>query len=559
MRRLTVRSLLLGFALIGTLACVWIGGAGLVAVQRMSGALAGVATLQEALRLHREADAKMDGLRTDVLRAVAAAAGTSHEKPDDIRADVKAAIGILTADLDANRRSALPADIAGGYRTIAGILPRFVAQAGDAVTLSFGNPAAGARLYDGFDSQFGDLQTAMDGARDHLQTALAAAEAAGRASQASARTVMLLALVVGLAMLFGAAALLTRTILGLLNQMAGAMTRLARGELLPEVPGAGRADAIGAMAASVQVFRDSRARAERLDAEQAAEHAAKQARAEQIERLMVAFQGGVGGLAAQLSNTSTELEGAARSLSTTAQLTDKQAGQAASAVSEASSGVQTVAAAAEELTASIGEISRQVMQSARITRDAVEDVRRTDRIVHTLEDGASRIGDVVGLITTIAGQTNLLALNATIEAARAGDAGKGFAVVASEVKNLAQQTGRATEEIGGQVSQIQAATRDAVAAIQGISRTIEQVSAIATTIAAAVEQQGAATSEIARNVHLTAASTDQVSRTLAELNDAAGATGGVAGKVLSVASVLSRQAGQLSGEVGSFLASVRAA
>ncbi len=559
MHRLTLRSLLLGFALIGTLVSACIGTAGLLSVRQMSAALGRTAVLQEALRVHREADAKMDGLRTGVLRAVATASGTSHEKPDEIRADVRDAIAIMTADLEANRRAVLPDGVAAGYQKIAALLPGFVRQAGDAVTLSFANPAAGAKLYDGFDGQFGDIQTAMDATRDQLQMAVAAARAAGAGVQASAWSAVVAALVVGLALLFGAATVLTRTIMGLLVRMADAMTRLARGESLPEVPGTGRGDAIGAMAASVQVFKDSRIKAERVDAEQAAERVAKQVRAERIETLMAAFQGGVGGLAAKLTASSVELEGTAQSLSATAQGTDQQAGRAASAVAEASAGVQTVAAAAEELTASIGEISRQVTQSARITHEAVEDVRRTDRIVHTLEDGASRIGDVVGLITTIAGQTNLLALNATIEAARAGDAGKGFAVVASEVKNLAQQTGRATEEIGGQVSQIQAATRDAVAAIQGISRTIEQVSAIATTIAAAVEQQGAATAEIARNVHRTAASTDQVSRTLTELNGAASATGGAAGKVLSVASVLSRQAEQLSGEVGGFLASVRAA
>ncbi len=458
-----------------------------------------------------------------------------------------------------NRQAALPSEVAAGYRQISAILPRFVQQTGDAVELSFRDPAAGARAYEGFDSQFTDLQTSMDSTRDRLQGAVAAAQASGARVRAGAWTTMIGAIALGLAVLFGAAIMLLRSILVLLNGVAAAMTRLAKGEALTEIPGAGRRDAVGRMATSIEVFRDNHAEAERLAAEQSAEREAKQRRAQQIERLVSVFQDGVGALTGKLAGSSAELEATARSLTGTAEQTGQQAGNAAAAVSEASSGVQTVAAAAEQLTASIGEISRQVTQSARITQGAVEDVRRTDRIVHTLEDGASRIGDVVGLITTIAGQTNLLALNATIEAARAGDAGKGFAVVASEVKNLAQQTGRATEEIGGQVSQIQSATRDAVAAIQGISKTIEQVSAIATTIAAAVEEQGAATAEIARNVQLTATSTDQVGRTLTELNGTASATGGAAGKVLSVASVLSRQAEQLSGEVGSFVANVRAA
>jgi methyl-accepting chemotaxis protein len=192
--------------------------------------------------------------------------------------------------------------------------------------------------------------------------------------------------------------------------------------------------------------------------------------------------------------------------------------------------MQTVAAAAEQLSASIAEISRQVAQSAKISGKAVDDAQRTDTIVRALAEGAQKIGDVVGLITSIAGQTNLLALNATIEAARAGDAGKGFAVVASEVKNLASQTAKATEEIGTQISQIQAATKDAVDAIGSITRTIEGISAIATTIASAVEEQGSATSEIARSVHQTAHAAQDVTVNITGVNRAAGETGEAAPK-----------------------------
>jgi methyl-accepting chemotaxis protein len=189
----------------------------------------------------------------------------------------------------------------------------------------------------------------------------------------------------------------------------------------------------------------------------------------------------------------------------------------------------------------------------------VADARRTDAIVRALAAGAERIGAVVGLISNIASQTNLLALNATIEAARAGDAGKGFAVVASEVKSLATQTGKATEEIAVQVTQIQVATKEAVAAISGIATTIEEVSTIAATIATAVEQQGSATSEIARTVQQTSQAAQAVTLGIGGVSQAAGETGAAVGTFLTAASDLSKQAEQLSSEVNTFLAGVRAA
>jgi methyl-accepting chemotaxis protein len=217
------------------------------------------------------------------------------------------------------------------------------------------------------------------------------------------------------------------------------------------------------------------------------------------------------------------------------------------------------ASAAEELTGSIGEINRQVAHSAKITAKVVNDARQTDGIVRALADDAQKIGQVVELISSIADQTNLLALNATIEAARAGDAGKGFAVVASEVKNLANQTSKATGQIGAQIAQIQLATGEAVQAIKGITDTIEEASDITTTIAAAVEEQGAATAEIARNVQQTAASTREVTSNITGVSQVASETGTAAGQVLEAAGDLSRQAEQLASEVSAFVADVRVA
>ena len=246
-------------------------------------------------------------------------------------------------------------------------------------------------------------------------------------------------------------------------------------------------------------------------------------------------------------------------MSSTASVTDHKASAVAQAAEGTRTGVQTVAAAAEELTASIREINRQVVQAARVSENAVADARRTDGVVRALADGAGKINDVVGLITSIASQTNLLALNATIEAARAGEAGRGFAVVASEVKSLAQQTTKATEEIETQIRAVQAATQQAVGSISTIVTVIEEVGAIAAAIAAAVEEQGTVTAEIARHVHDTAVSTETVTTNIVGVSRAANDTDLAAGDVLSAARDLSLQAEQLSQQVTRFVGAVRAA
>ena len=373
--------------------------------------------------------------------------------------------------------------------------------------------------------------------------------------------ILLLGALAAMAVLaLGAAVAMIRSISNPIAALTATMRRLAgKQDMDVAIPGGGRGDEIGAMASAVQVFRDNMVTADRLTAEQVLDQAAKEVRTHRLEQLVSGFEAKVGQMTGMLAAGSTELEATALAMSDNARQANGQAATVAAAAEEASLGVQTVAAAAEQLTASINEISRQVAQSARITGQAVVSARRTDAIVQALAAGAAKIGDVVGLITNIAGQTNLLALNATIEAARAGDAGKGFAVVASEVKNLANQTAKATEEINSQITQIQGATREAVEAIRGITATIEEVSGIATNIAAAVEEQGAATSEIARNVQETAQSTHSVTQNITGVSQAANETGAAASQVLSAAADLSRQAEQLSGEVSLFVGEVRAA
>jgi methyl-accepting chemotaxis protein len=342
--------------------------------------------------------------------------------------------------------------------------------------------------------------------------------------------------------------------------LSGKMKTVAGGDLSVEFPEAARRDEIGLMARAVKVFRDSMEEAERLRAEQEGVKArAAEERRRALSELADSFDRSVGGIVGTVASAATEMQSAAHSLTSTAEESSRQATAVAAASVEASTNVQTVASAAEQLSASIGEIARQVAQSSAIADQTAEQARHTNGTIQGLAQAAQKIGDVVGLIQTIAGQTNLLALNATIEAARAGEAGKGFAVVASEVKALANQTAKATEEIAGQISGIQGATGAAVTAIQSIGGTIDRMREIAGTIAAAVEQQSAATKEIANNVGQAAAGTDEVSSNISGVTQSASEVGAAAGQVLGSATELSQQSERLRKEVVEFLANVRAA
>ncbi len=361
-----------------------------------------------------------------------------------------------------------------------------------------------------------------------------------------------------LALTLGGIFLVRRRVTQPLTAITQVMTHFASHDFASEVPGLGRSDEIGRMASALQIFKEGMIKAERLSAEQSAGRAAEEKRAAELATLVRQFEGRIGQMVQTLSGASGQLETTARSMSGTAAHAQKEAGSASAQAEQVGGGVQTVASAAEELTASIREISRQVTQATRVTEQAVESVKQTDTTVRALAGGAERIGEVVGLITSIAGQTNLLALNATIEAARAGESGRGFAVVASEVKNLAAQTAKATEEISAQITGIQEATQRAVAAIQGIVDTIDEVSTINRTIAAAVEEQNKATAEIAATVQQTAVATRTVTGNIASVNGAANETGHAAADVLKAAASLSDQSTALTGEVDDFITRVRA-
>jgi methyl-accepting chemotaxis protein len=356
------------------------------------------------------------------------------------------------------------------------------------------------------------------------------------------------------------AVLLGRNIAVPLGVLKQRMDRLAGGELSVELPDEDRSDEIGRMIGAVRVFRENGLAMRRMEQEQAelTRRHAEQRRSD-MTRLADDFESQVGAIVTEVAGAAQQLRDTAESMTGIAGDSNQQATAVAAASEGASRAVQNVAVTTEQLTTSIGEISRQVRQSSQVVARAVTDARRTDGVVRQLADGARKIGEVVDLIASIAGRTNLLALNATIEAARAGDAGKGFAVVASEVKSLANQTGRATQEIGAQIADIQTATQEAIMAIEGIVSVISEADGIATMIAAAVEEQGAATREIARCVQSAAAGTREVSARIVGVSRSATDAGRAADNVLGAATTLSRNSAHLADHVRGIITSVCAA
>jgi methyl-accepting chemotaxis protein len=374
------------------------------------------------------------------------------------------------------------------------------------------------------------------------------------------RTSLILGIAVAL-LLIATCAFSVFTIARPMRALSVSMEELAGGNFAVVLPGLGRKDEVGDVAGAVEKFKvvaEQKARDE-AEAKINQDHLAAQQRKKDMVKLANDFEGAVGEIIETVSSASTELEASAGTLTATAVRSQELTTMVAAASEEASTNVQSVASATEELTSSVNEISRQVQESARMANEAVDQARKTNDRVGELSKAAARIGDVVELINTIAGQTNLLALNATIEAARAGEAGRGFAVVASEVKALAEQTAKATGEIGQQIAGIQAATQESVHAIREISGTIEKLSEISSTIAAAVEEQGAATQEISRNVQQAAQGTQQVSSHITDVQRGASETGSASSQVLSAAQMLSGDSNRLKLEVRKFLNTVRAA
>lgn len=338
-----------------------------------------------------------------------------------------------------------------------------------------------------------------------------------------------------------------------------AMSKLANGNTSAAVPGVTRADEIGAMARAVEIFRDNAIERNRLESAAAEDGARRVARQRRVEMLIDAFRTNIREMLEALNRQSARMQATATQLAGTAEHSQERVGEASEASSEASANVNTVAASAEELTASIDEISSRVAASIRVVNLAADHATASNVKVSSLAEAATRIGNVVGLINTIAEQTDLLALNATIEAARAGEAGKGFAVVAAEVKQLANQTAQATQDIASRVEEIQLSTSEAVTSIQEIGKSMRDVTEFTSSIAAAVEEQGMATSEISRNAQGAASGTAQVAQSMDGLTQTANDVSAAAQEVANVASDVSSANSRLASTVEAFLNDVATA
>ncbi len=533
----------------------------------------------EALLNHTTGDMMHDALRADVLAALLAGDQSNDQDRKSILADLDEHSKLFQEKLADNKKLELPDDIRLAIEAIGPALQAYIAGATEMVNLAFKDTAAANKKFEEFSKLFSDLEEKQGTVSDLILKVQTGNKDKAVESGVSAKH---LVLSVSIALMLISAfltLLLAKSITNPLQNCATALQKITAGDTKVALSYPVD-DQIGQVTKGVMNYRDNVIHVSQLQAEQEAERKRaekerEEARARQIaeqesmrhktdaekrqtmKTLADSFESTVKKIVEGVSNEASALQILAQTLSSSAEKTTQQASVVAAASEEASTNVQTVAAAAEQLSSSINEIGRQVVDSARIANEAALEADKSTNIMNNLIEGAAKIGEVLKLISDIANQTNLLALNATIEAARAGDAGKGFAVVAAEVKNLANQTASATEEISGHITAIQQSTGNVADVIKSITATIKDIDEISRSIHSAVEEQTAATQEIARNVQEASSGTKEVSNNIVNVTEAANDSGTASGKVLHAANDLFKQSKDLAGEVNGFIERIR--
>lgn len=558
MARMSLRTRLLIAGMAAVISILVTAGVGLFGMWSSNKGLNASISATSAVLHQMRADMMHDALRADVLFALVTGPYGNPEDQESVKADTAEHVANFEASIARLESLDLDPEIRKAVDDVLPGLKNYLVSAQDNVETSLNDTVAGREKFTAFMESFSSLEDGLGVLGDLIEQV---GNTAGTAAQSS--NDMLIVILVVVAIIATAFLVITnlitagrisRPILG----MVDAMQRLAGGDHAVDVPGLGRGDEVGRMAEAVQVFKKNAVETHRLSAAQAKEQQAREDRTRQMETLCRDFDRQVTARLEAVIGAVGQMEGTAQSMSRVAEDTAAEANHVSRTSDAATGNVNAVAAATEELAASIAEIGQQMSRSRQIAGQASTQAIATNAQIKQLAEAAQKIGAVVQLITDIASQTNLLALNATIEAARAGEAGKGFAVVASEVKNLATQTGKATDEIAQQINGIQNETGQAVTAIESIAGTIDEINQITSSVAAAVEEQSAATKEIARSVEQAASGNQDMATRITTVTNAANETGVAAGQLLNSSSSLARDARDLRQEVEAFLKTIRA-